>query len=113
MIFFKYSDAITDIQDRIDMAVFPTFPEGPQNHQIGGLAAPLLEVMTPEFVEYSKAVVSSSKTVADASMPTSLKVRAAKLGFQIVLAVSFFGKGFRPPSAVSFAYFLPPSAAVL
>merc|ERR1719434_525946 len=64
MIFFKYSDAIPDIKERIDMAVFPALQGGPHNHQIGGLAAQLLEVMTPEFVEYSKAVVSNSQTLA-------------------------------------------------
>merc|ERR1719230_1988392 len=39
MIFFKYSDKIPDIKDRIDMAVFPALQGGPHNHQIGGLAA--------------------------------------------------------------------------
>merc|ERR1712107_646396 len=42
MIFFKYSDAIPDIKERIDMAVFPALQGGPHNHQIGGLAAQLL-----------------------------------------------------------------------
>jgi glycine hydroxymethyltransferase len=64
MIFFKYSDAIPDIKERIDMAVFPGLQGGPHNHQIGGLAAQLLEVNTPEFKEYSKAVVTNSQTLA-------------------------------------------------
>jgi glycine hydroxymethyltransferase len=66
MIFFKYSDAIPDIKERIDMAVFPGLQGGPHNHQIGGLAAQLLEVSTPEFKEYSKAVVANSQTLAKA-----------------------------------------------
>merc|ERR1719210_2461590 len=49
MIFFKYTDSIPDIKERIDMAVFPALQGGPHNHQIGGLAAQLLEVGTPEF----------------------------------------------------------------
>merc|ERR1712232_1258166 len=53
MIFFKYSEAYPDIKERIDMAVFPGLQGGPHNHQIGALAAQLLEVNTPEFVEYS------------------------------------------------------------
>merc|ERR1712232_509817 len=57
MIFFRYSDAIPDIKERIDMAVFPGLQGGPHNHQIGALAAQLLEVNTPEFVDYSKKVV--------------------------------------------------------
>merc|ERR1711879_1030545 len=65
MIFFKYTDKIPDIKDRIDMAVFPALQGGPHNHQIGGLAAQLLEVNTPTFVEYSKNVVANSKTLAE------------------------------------------------
>merc|ERR1719159_908332 len=64
MIFFKYSDTYPDIKERIDMAVFPGLQGGPHNHQIGALAAQLLEVKTPEFEEYSKAVVSNSQTLA-------------------------------------------------
>merc|ERR1712048_165843 len=74
MIFFKYSDAMPDIKERIDMAVFPGLQGGPHNHQIGGLAAQLLEVATPEFVEYSKSVVLNAKTLAD-----SLKEKGHKL----------------------------------
>merc|ERR1711879_1011187 len=55
---------IPDIKERIDMAVFPALQGGPHNHQIGGLAAQLLEVNTPEFVEYSKNVVTNAKTLA-------------------------------------------------
>merc|ERR1711933_83555 len=74
MVFFKYSDAIPDIKERIDMAVFPGLQGGPHNHQIGALAAQLLEVSTPEFVEYSKQVVSNAKSLADA-----LKAKGHKL----------------------------------
>merc|ERR1712176_1216908 len=66
MIFFKYSDRFPDIKERIDMAVFPGLQGGPHNHQIGALAAQLLEVNTPEFAEYSKAVVANSLALADA-----------------------------------------------
>jgi len=64
MIFFKYSEKIPDIKERIDMAVFPALQGGPHNHQIGGLAAQLLEVKTPEFVQYSKDVITCSKALA-------------------------------------------------
>merc|ERR1711948_194366 len=74
MIFFKYSDKIPDIKDRIDMAVFPALQGGPHNHQIGALAAQLLEVNTPDFVEYSKHVVANCKTLAD-----TLKSKGHKL----------------------------------
>merc|ERR1711907_356675 len=74
MIFFKYTDKIPDIKDRIDMAVFPALQGGPHNHQIGGLAAQLLEVNTPEFVEYSKQVVANANTLGEA-----LKAKGHKL----------------------------------
>merc|ERR1712056_106131 len=74
MIFFKYSDKIPDIKDRIDMAVFPGLQGGPHNHQIGALAAQLLEVNTPEFVEYSKNVVTNAQTLAE-----TLKAKGHKL----------------------------------
>lgn len=48
------------------MAVFPGLQGGPHNHQIGALAAQLLEVNTPEFVLYSKEVVANSQALAAA-----------------------------------------------
>jgi len=66
MIFFRYSDKIPDIKERIDMAVFPGLQGGPHNHQIGALATQLLEVVTPEFTEYSKGVVTNADVLAKA-----------------------------------------------
>merc|ERR1719400_314596 len=68
MIFYKYTDRIPDIKDRIDMAVFPALQGGPHNHQIGALAAQLLEVNTPAFKEYSVAVVANAKALAETLM---------------------------------------------
>merc|ERR550537_274148 len=66
MIFFKYNAKFPDIKERIDMAVFPGLQGGPHNHQIGGLAAQLLEAASPEFKEYSQNVIDNAKTLADA-----------------------------------------------
>merc|ERR1711953_343756 len=74
MIFFKYSDKLPDIKERIDMAVFPALQGGPHNHQIGALAAQLLEVKSPAFVEYSKNVVANAQTLA-----ATLKEKGHKL----------------------------------
>merc|ERR1712061_874882 len=74
MIFFKYSDKMPDIKERIDMAVFPGLQGGPHNHQIGGLATHLLEVNSPAFTEYSKAVVANAKTMAETLMEKGHKV---------------------------------------
>merc|ERR1712226_1382988 len=74
MIFYKYSDKIPDIKDRIDMAVFPALQGGPHNHQIGALAAQLLEVNTPDFVEYSKKVILNAQALASTLMEKGHKV---------------------------------------
>merc|ERR1719310_1992251 len=75
MIFYKYGGAgFTDMEERINMAVFPALQGGPHNHQIGALAAQLLEVATPEFVEYSKTVIANAKTLADTLMAKGHKL---------------------------------------
>jgi glycine hydroxymethyltransferase len=74
MIFFRYSEAFPDIKERIDMAVFPGLQGGPHNHQIGALAAQLLEVDTPEFVEYSKQVCANAKALGNALMAKGHKL---------------------------------------
>merc|ERR1712199_142222 len=63
MIFFKYSDKIPDIKERIDMAVFPALQGGPHNHQIGALAVQLKEVCTPGFKEYSRQVIANAQAM--------------------------------------------------
>jgi len=74
MIFYKYTDKIPDIKDRIDQAVFPALQGGPHNHQIGALAAQLKEVNSPEFKEYSKQVVENTQTLAGALMEKGHKL---------------------------------------
>jgi len=75
MIFYKYGAAgFSDIEERINMAVFPALQGGPHNHQIGALAAQLLEVATPEFTEYSKQVCSNAKTLAETLMAKGHKL---------------------------------------
>merc|ERR1711904_590606 len=85
MIFFKYSDKIPDIKERIDMAVFPGLQGGPHNHQIGGLAAQLLEVNTPEFAEYSKKVCENAKTLAETLMAKGHKLASDGTDNHLVL----------------------------
>merc|ERR1712110_1192944 len=74
MIFFKYNERIPDIKERIDMAVFPGLQGGPHNHQIGALAAQLLEVNTPEFKKYAKRVCANAKALGDALMAKGHKL---------------------------------------
>merc|ERR1712223_1575077 len=65
MIFFKCTDKMPDIKERIDMAVFSALQGGPHNHQIGGLAVQLLEVQSEGFKEYSKAVVENARILGE------------------------------------------------
>merc|ERR1712127_313040 len=74
MIFFKYTDRIPDIKERIDMAVFPAPQGGPHNHQIGGLAVQLLEVQSESFKEYSKAVVENARVLGETLMSKGHKL---------------------------------------
>jgi len=86
MIFFKYNEELyPDIKEKIDMAVFPGLQGGPHNHQIGALAAQLLEVNTPEFVDYSKQVVSNSKSLAAALMAKGHKLASDGTDNHLVL----------------------------
>merc|ERR1712003_371970 len=74
MIFFRYSDEMPDIKERIDMAVFPGLQGGPHNHQIGGLAVQLLEVQSDSFKEYSKAVVENARILGETLMSKGHKL---------------------------------------
>ena len=85
MIFFKYSEKIPDIKERIDMAVFPALQGGPHNHQIGALAVQLLEVGTPAFVEYSKQVVANAQALASEMMALGHKLASDGTDNHLVL----------------------------
>merc|ERR1712159_664850 len=75
MIFYKYGGAgFTDIEERINMAVFPALQGGPHNHQIGALAAQLLEVATPEFKKCSQEVKANAKALGDCMMAKGHKL---------------------------------------
>jgi glycine hydroxymethyltransferase len=74
MIFFKYMDKLPDIKERIDMAVFPGLQGGPHNHQIGGLAVQLKEVVTPEFKQYSADVCTNARTLGETLMSKGHKL---------------------------------------
>jgi len=85
MIFFKYQDKYPDIKERIDMAVFPALQGGPHNHQIGGLACQLLEVVTPEFKEYSKQVCENAKTLGEALIGKGHKLASGGTDNHLIL----------------------------
>lgn len=80
---FKYCDVVTTtthktlrgpraalifykkhLKDRIDFAVFPSSQGGPHNNTIAAIAVALKQVNTPEFVDYSKQVISNAQLLA-------------------------------------------------
>merc|ERR1712038_358861 len=85
MIFFKYTDKIPDIKERIDMAVFPALQGGPHNHQIGGLAVQLLEAQSDDFKQYSKAVVDNARVLGDTLMAKGHKLASDGTDNHLVL----------------------------
>merc|ERR1712061_378519 len=85
MIFFKYTDKMPDIKERIDMAVFPALQGGPHNHQIGGLAVQLLEVQSESFKEYSKAVVTNARILGETLMSKGHKLASDGTDNHLVL----------------------------
>merc|ERR550517_2463084 len=74
MIFYKYTDRIPDMKEKIDQAVFPALQGGPHNHQIGALATQLLEVNTPEWKAYSQQVVDNTRALATVLMSKGYKL---------------------------------------
>eukprot|EP00835_Amoeboradix_gromovi_P006089 NODE_657_length_5459_cov_0.322761.p1 type:complete len:370 gc:universal NODE_657_length_5459_cov_0.322761:951-2060(+) len=48
----------------VNQAVFPACQGGPHNHSIAGIATALLQVQTPEFVDYAKQVKKNANALA-------------------------------------------------
>jgi len=53
-----------ELQNRIDVAVFPALQGGPHNATIGALAVQLKEVATPSFTDYCGRVVANCHALA-------------------------------------------------
>jgi len=60
----KGNPVMYDLENRINMALFPGLQGGPHNHAIGGVAVALKQAMSPEFVAYQKQVLSNAKAMA-------------------------------------------------
>lgn len=54
----------TDLESRVNQAVFPGCQGGPHNNVIAAIAVTLKQVMTPEFKQYSKQVKENCKELA-------------------------------------------------
>jgi glycine hydroxymethyltransferase len=74
MIFYKKNGKIDDVEERINMAVFPALQGGPHNHQIGALAVQLKVVDTQMFKDYATKVIDNSKALAAALQAKGYKL---------------------------------------
>ena len=57
-----------DIENKINLAVFPGLQGGPHNHAIAGIAVAMKQAKTEEFKEYQKQVIENAKAVASGLM---------------------------------------------
>ena len=55
----------SELSPRVDSAVFPNTQGGPLEHIIAAKAVALGEAMTPEFVDYQKAIKANARVLAD------------------------------------------------
>jgi len=57
-------ETMYDIENKINLAVFPGLQGGPHNHAIAGIAVAMKQAKTQEFKDYQKQVVQNAKAVA-------------------------------------------------
>jgi len=57
-----------DIENKINLAVFPGLQGGPHNHAIAGIAVAMKQANTEEFKNYQKQVIENAKAVASGLM---------------------------------------------
>eukprot|EP00877_Chromochloris_zofingiensis_P007161 jgi/Chrzof1/2699/Cz11g25190.t1 len=74
-----------DFEDKINFAVFPSLQGGPHNHQIAALAVALKYAATPEFVTYSKQVVTNCQALAAALTKRGYKLSSGGTDNHLVL----------------------------
>jgi glycine hydroxymethyltransferase len=63
---FSRKDHPSELDKKINFAVFPTVQGGPHNNAIAGICVQLAEVATPEFAEYARQVVANARALAQA-----------------------------------------------
>jgi len=74
MIFFR-KDKESDLEKRINDAVFPACQGGPHNNTIAGIAVALKQAADPAFKEYAKQVIKNSAALAAQLMKYDYKLQ--------------------------------------
>merc|ERR1719498_1873038 len=85
MIFYKKNGRIEDVEERINMAVFPALQGGPHNHQIGALAVQLKVVDSQMFKDYAAKVIDNSKALAQALTDKGYKLAGGGTDNHLIL----------------------------
>ncbi|KAI9092378.1 serine hydroxymethyltransferase [Phlyctochytrium arcticum] len=77
LIFFRRApkgEKNSDLEDRINFAVFPSNQGGPHNNTIAGIAVALKQACSPEFKQYARQVKANASALAE-----SLKQKGYKI----------------------------------
>jgi glycine hydroxymethyltransferase len=64
----------SDLEEKVNFAVFPSNQGGPHNNTIAAIAVALKQVASPSFKEYSQQVRKNAKSVADALLSKGYKL---------------------------------------
>ncbi|CAG8575849.1 1183_t:CDS:2, partial [Gigaspora rosea] len=73
LIFFRKKKE-SDLENRVNNAVFPSNQGGPHNNTIAAIAVALKQVATPEFVNYAKQVRANAKALGEALLNYGYKL---------------------------------------
>jgi glycine hydroxymethyltransferase len=77
LIFFRKApkgEKNSDLEDRINFAVFPSTQGGPHNNTIAAIAVALKQVSEPAFLEYTKQVKANARALANALIAKGYKI---------------------------------------
>ncbi|KAK4046362.1 glycine hydroxymethyltransferase shm1 [Microbotryomycetes sp. JL201] len=84
LIFFR-KDKETDLEKRINDAVFPACQGGPHNNTIAGIAVALKQVNTQAFKDYAKQIIANTKTIAKCLLSHDYKLQTGGSDNHLVL----------------------------
>ena len=74
-----------DMEDKINMAVFPALQGGPHNTNIAGVAVAMKHATTDEFKNYQKQVVKNAQAVAEGLVDLGYEVVTGGTDTHLVL----------------------------
>merc|ERR1719273_2400438 len=74
-----------DLENRINMAVFPGLQGGPHNHAVGGIAVAMKTATTEEFKQYQLQVVANARRLAAGLIKLGYKVVTGGTDIHLVL----------------------------